>query len=189
MKYVLSIFGVLVLLVLVILLIFRSGPEPASESVQNGEKVVSLGEYEQKAAVASLTTRGKIVADENRRAIRISVTRNERVLEILEGYEENVLSRHTFPNNDDAYKIFLSALDTAGFSREQETDIKDERGICPLGRRYVYRLQDGPEQVLRSWSTSCSTKQGSFGGNARTIRSLFERQIPEYRQLTRSVKL
>lgn len=189
MKYVLGVFGVLVLLVLIVILIFRSGPEPASTSVQTGNEVVSLGDYESKAAVVSLTTRGAVVGDDRRQAIRVSISRNERVLEILEGYEETVTARHTFPNNEAAYKIFLSALEHAGFNREQEAEVEDERGVCPKGRRYVYRLQDGPEQVIRTWNTSCSAKDGSFGGNSRTVRTLFERQIPEYRQLTRTVKL
>lgn len=189
MKYVLSVFGILVLLVIVVIILFRRGPEPTSTSVQTANQTVSLKEYESKAAIVSLTTRGKIVGDESRRAIRVSVSRNERVLEVLEGYEENVVSRHAFPNNEDAYKIFLSSLDNAGFNRVKDSTIADERGACPLGRRYVYRLQDGPEQVLRSWNTSCSAKIGTFGGNARTVRTLFERQIPEYKSLTRSVKL
>lgn len=188
MKYVLGVFGVLVLLILAIILIFRRAPQPGVNN-QTGQKQVVLGEYETKPATVSLVTRGEVTAEEERRAIRITVSRDERVLEVLEGYEEKVLSRQTYPNNEDAYKIFLSALDTAGFSRQQKSEYKDERGVCPMGRRYVYRLQDGSEQILRTWNTSCSAKSGTFGGNGGVTRRLFQEQIPDYSQQTRGVRL
>lgn len=188
MKYILGVFGVLVLLIFAVVLIVRRDPTP-DPSGQTGERQVVLGEYESKPATASLTTRGEITADEERRAIRVSVSAQERVIEILQGYNETVLSRQVFANNDNAYKTFLSALNAAGFSRQQETVFEDERGVCPLGRRFVYRLQDGSDQVLRTWNTSCGEKQGSFGGDGRTIRRLFEEQIPGYRTVVRDVEL
>ncbi len=188
MRYILGVFGVIVLLIFIVILIVRREPTPSTTS-QTGNKQVVLADYENKPATASLTTRGEVTAEEERRAIRISVTEEERVLEILEGYNETVVSRQSFANNDKAYKVFLSALDTAGFTREQDTEIKDERGFCPLGKRFVYKLQDGSEQILRTWNTTCAEKQGSFGGNGRTVRRLFEEQIPDYRRLVRDVKL
>lgn len=189
MKYILGVFGVIVLLLLIVILIFRSGPSEPVSDVQTGKQQVSLAEYESKPATVSMVVRGQIVADETRRAIRITVTQQERAIEILEGYDEAVVSRQTFPNNTDAYKVFLSALNSAGFTRERETLIKDERGTCPFGRRYVYKLQDGSEQVFRAWSTSCRREDGSFGGNASTVRRLFEKQIPDYQTAIRGVRL
>lgn len=188
MRYILGVFAVIVVLIFAAVLIVRRDPAPRS-NVQTGEKQVVLADYETKPATASLTIRGEVTAEEDRRAIRISVSAQERVIEILEGYNESVVNRQTFANNDNAYKVFLSALDTAGFTRQQETDIKDERGYCPHGRRFVYKLQDGSQQVIRTWNTTCSEKKGSFGGNGRTIRNLFEKQIPEYNRLTRDIKL
>lgn len=189
MKYILGVFGVIVLLLLVVILIVRSGPSEPISTAQTGKPQVNLGEYEAKPATAVFTVRGQITADETRRAIRISVSQQERVIEILDGYDESVLSRHTFPNNSEAYRVFLSALSSAGFTREQETEIKDERGVCPFGRRYVYKLQDGSTQAFRTWSTSCRREQGSFGGNSGVVRRLFEQQIPDYRTVTRGIRL
>lgn len=189
MKYILGVFGVIVLLLLIVILIVRTGPSDPIGDVQTGDRQINLGEYESKPATVSLTTRGEVTADETRRAIRITVNQQERAIEILEGYEETVVSRQTFANNSDAYKIFLSAIKNAGFTRERETEITDERGVCPFGKRYVYRLQDGSEQVHRTWSTSCGRADGSFGGNSSTIRRLFEQQIPEYRTIVRGVRL
>lgn len=188
MRYILGVFGAIVLLIFVVILIVRRDPTPSTAS-QVGEERVSLAEYENKPAVASLTTRGEITADEERRAIRISVSAQERVIEVLQGYNETVINRQSFTNNDNAYKTFLSALDTAGFTRQQETPFTDERGVCPRGRRYVYKLQDGSEQVFRAWNTSCSERQGNFGGSGSTVRRLFEEQIPDYTRLVRDVSL
>ncbi len=189
MKYVLGVFGIIVLLLLIIILIVRSGPSKSVGDEQTGKPQISLGDYESKSATASMTVRGDVTADELRRAIKISVSRQERVIEVLEGYDEKVVSRTTYPNNEEAYKIFLSALANAGFEREKVSKIQDERGVCPFGRRYVYRLQDGSDQALRTWSTSCRREHGTFGGNSNVVRRLFEQQIPDYRDQTRNVKL
>lgn len=189
MKYVFGVFGIIVLLLLIVILIVRSGPDEPVGDTQTGKPQVSLAAYEDKSATASMTVRGDVTADENRRAIKISVSRHERVVEVLEGYDEQVVSRQSYPNNEDAYKIFLSALANAGFERQQESKIKDERGTCPFGRRYVYRLQDGSELVHRTWSTSCRREQGTFGGNSNIVRRLFEQQIPDYSEVTRGVRL
>lgn len=189
MRYILGVFGILVLMIFAVILFSRRGTNNTPTSVQTGNKQVVLANYEDKPATAILTIRGEVTGDEQRRGIRISVTDQERVLEILKGYNETVESRQSFPNNDNAYANFLSALDAAGFSRELATDIKDDRGICPLGQRYDYKLQDGSQEVFRFWNTSCGSKQGSFGGNGIMVRRLFQNQIPDYRQLTRGVEL
>lgn len=189
MRYVLGVFGILILMILAVVLIARRGPNETATTVQTGNKQVSLADYEDKPAMAILTVRGEVTGDEQRRGIRITVSAQERDLEILKGYNETVESRQSFPNNNNAYANFLSALDAAGFSREQATDIKDDRGVCPLGQRYDYKLQDGSEEVFRFWNTSCGSKQGNFGGNGIMVRRLFENQIPDYRILTRGVEL
>lgn len=189
MKYVLSVFAVIILLLLIIVLIFRGSPDQATDTTETEKPKITLADYESKPAVLSLTTRGAVTADEDRRAIRVSVSRQERVIEILEGYSETVVKRQVFPNSEASYKVFLSALTSAGFGIEQETEIRDERGVCPFGRRFIYKLQDGSEQVLRTWSVTCGRSGGSFGGNSSVVRRLFERQIPEYRTVIRGVKL
>lgn len=188
MRYILGVFAVLVLLILVIILIFRRTPVPTS-SVQTGDKQVVLADYTDKPATMEYTMRGAVTAEENRRAIRITVSEQERVIEILSGYNENVERRERFSNNQNAYSNFLIALDKAGFSREQETDIEDERGTCPLGKRFIYKFEEGNDRLFRLWSTSCLGKQGSFGGNESLVRRLFQNQIPDYTTLVRGVRL
>jgi hypothetical protein len=188
MRYVLGAFGVVVLLILVVLLVARRNPAPTSPT-QTGKKQVVVTDFADKSATAQLTMRGEVTGDEDRRSIRISVSKQERVVEILKGYNETVENRQSFSNTDSAYSNFLSALENAGFALEKETSIKDERGVCPLGKRYVYKLVDGSDQVFRLWNTSCGAKQGSFGGDGGLVRTLFQNQIPDYRTLVRGVKL
>lgn len=189
MKYILGVFGVIVLLVLLVVLILRIGPDQPAVINQTGEKQVKLADYEDTSATAQITVRGVIRAREEHRAVRISVSPNERVIEIIEGYDENVINRRTYPNSREAYKVFLSALEHAGFTRKQETDINDERGVCPLGERTTYLLQENSEHVFRTWSSTCSGQSGSYGGNKYMVKELFEKQIPDYREVTRTVRL
>jgi hypothetical protein len=185
MKYILGIAGLVVILIVAIVLIASRGPAPT----QQGKKAVVLSEYADKDAKVVLTTQGKIVGEEDFRTVRISVTRTERVVEVLDGYEETFEKRNTYQNSEAAYSTFIKALDKAGFSREKKTDIKDETGVCPLGRRYQYDLKEGTEATLHLWSTSCSQSQGSFGGNSSLVRELFESQIPDYDKFIAGVKL
>jgi hypothetical protein len=185
MKYILGVAGLLIVLIVAIVLIASRGPAPTQE----GKKAVVLADYADKDAKVVLTTQGKIVGEESFRTVHISVTRTERVVEILDGYEEAFDKRNTYQNNEAAYSTFIKALDKAGFSREKKTDIKDETGVCPLGRRYYYDLKGGTDETLHLWSTSCSTSQGTFGGNASLVRELFESQIPDYDKFIAGVQL
>lgn len=189
MRYILGVFGVLVLMIFVVVLIARRGPNITPSSTTTGSKRVVLADYKAKPATVIFTTRGKVTGDEDRRGIRITVSKQERVIEILKGYNEVVENRQSFANNENAFANFLSALEVAGFASEQATDIKDDRGICPLGRRFDYKLQDSNKEVFRFWNTSCGLKLGSFAGDGLVVRKLFENQIPEYRTVIRGVKL
>lgn len=189
MRYILGVFGVIVLMIFVVVLIARRGPDNSTSATKTNNLQAVLSDYESKPATVIFTTRGKVIGDEERRGIRITVSRQERVIEILKGYNETVETRQTYTNNDNAFANFLSALGVAGFANEQPTAIKDDRGICPLGRRFDYKLQDGSKEVFRFWNTSCGLRQGSFAGDGLLVRKLFENQIPDYRTVIRGVKL
>jgi hypothetical protein len=135
------------------------------------------------------TTQGKIVGDDQFKSIRITVSRSERKLQILNGYTGRVESSKTFVNNEAAFDAFLRSLALAGFSATRETARIDERGVCPNGVRYIYEFQDIDTSPQRTWSVSCNAKEGNFAGSAPTVRRLFQNQITDYTQLTRGVRL
>lgn len=189
MRYILGVFGVIVLLLLIVILIVRGGSNTPTTTGETREKQVVLTDYLDKPATFILNTRGEINADEEHRSIRISVSAAERTVEIMEGYNGTVTTRQTFSNNSNAYQVFLKALDSAGFSREKESSIPDPSGICPLGKLYDYILRDGSQEVMSTWNTSCTKKNGSFGGDGSTVRKLFEAQIPNYSDIVKGTEL
>lgn len=136
----------------------------------------------------SYTIQGKLVGEEERRAVRITITQTERKAEILQGYDEAVIKTQVAANKQSAYDTFLRALVTAGFNNSNKNVNSDERGSCPNGRRFIYTANFSDQTKYRSWGASCS-KAGSFLGNKEIIRSLFENQIPEFDTFIRGTKL
>lgn len=185
MKYILGALGVIFVVILAVVLIMRGGGD--NRSTVEPRLVVS--EQAREGISAVLTTQGEVVGEDQRRAIRIVVNQDERRLEILSGYGEAVERASTFANTHAAFETFLVALDQAGFDAKRETAIDDERGACPLGRRYIYELKEHSQELVRLWNTSCGKRLGTFDGNSTTIRRLFEQQIPDYRKAVRGVEL
>lgn len=141
------------------------------------------------SAKVVMTTQGAIVGNDVFRSIRITVTRDQRTIEILDGYTNEVQSSKTFANNQAAFEAFLWALRNAGYMNTRTVKVTDDRGVCPQGLRYSYELWDNDEQLHRSWSTSCTTKDGTFGGASATVQRLFQNQITDYSDIISGVRL
>jgi hypothetical protein len=164
---------------IVAIILLARNPNPNGQK-PGGKPVVKATEHVNTDSKFVWTVQGELVGDDQRREVRITVTESERRFEIIGGYNGNVITTETFENNEAAYGTFLAALEQAGFGKERNVSVRDERAMCPLGRRYIYELQEDGDQKLRTWSTSCATSQGPFAGNARIIRELFENQIPGF---------
>ena len=172
------------MLIMIVVLITSRGRRQGT-----GEKPLVVSQEARAGVSAVLTTQGAVTGEDRRRAIRIIVNQNERRLEVLTGYEEAVESSTSLPNTQVAFENFLVALDRAGYSAKQKTTIKDNRGVCPFGRRFTYELREYSQDLMSRWNTSCSSKQGDFAGNGLTVRRLFELQITDYNSLVRGVNL
>ena len=184
MRYIIAAFAIIVVALLTVALIFGGNGKPAPKNA----KITQLVEYADKNSEVSPTTIGKLVGEESRRAIRITVTPSERRLEVLSGYDESVLSTQTYPNTEEAYTNFLSALGGQGFNRAKKTSVTDSRSVCPTGQRFVYDLTQDGNLVSNLWASSCD-KIGTFAGSGSTIRQLFQQQIPDYSNQVKTVKL
>lgn len=184
MKYVLGIFGVIFVAIIAIVLITHGGGDKRPVV-----KPLVVSEEAREGVSAVYTVQGAVVGENQRRAIRIIVNQDERRLEILSGYGEAVERSNTFSNTNAGFENFLVALDQAGYNTKRPTRIDDERGACPLGRRYIYELREYSQEMLRLWNTSCGGKLGNFNGRSTTVRRLFERQIPNYQKLVSGVDL
>lgn len=147
-----------------------------------------LADYSKTGVEMQFTTSGQINAQELHREIVITIGQNERRIDIIQGYQGNVIKSEGFPNSESAYNAFLSAIDLAGYTRARTSRFATEAGQCPLGRRYVYEILHDSKANQRTWSTSCGGT-GTFAGNAPLTRSLFQKQIGNYDDFTRDVSL
>lgn len=148
----------------------------------------AAGKFSDRTTKVSFITEGAIVGPENHRSIRIIVDQTERKLEILKGYDGEVIRSQSFANDSTAFTEFLIALDGFGYTKENPRASKDERGVCPLGTRYVYEASYERGEPLRSWSASCGGV-GRLQGNIAGIQQLFRNQIPDHSKLIVDVNL
>jgi len=153
------------------------------------EDAVTLIDYDNDTSAVRYTLDGSVKGRDEHRQVRITVSQDQRIIELLEGYDGKVLERKTYSNDLAAYRVFLRSLAFEGFEATQEgTAGDDERGICPNGKRYIFELLDNNSEIIRNWRASCSVQLGTLAGDYRDMKRLFENQIPDYRDVTRGVR-
>lgn len=181
LRYLIGFLGIIALIILVIILIVRAG---SNSSV--GSSAIDLADYITNSSEVSLTIDGPVSANETHKSIHISVDERRATAELIKGYEGQVIDSKTYTTNENLYANFLLSLKHAGFTLgNTDESVKDERGYCPTGIRYVYELKDNDKEVRRFWSTSCG-KEGTYKGAGELTRSLFQNQIPDYGDLSNS---
>lgn len=171
--------GLIVLTFILVVRLFSGG------GGEEGPRPIDLNSYSTTDTVVRLTLDGPIIADQKHEQVRITVGRDNVLYERFRGYQGDIIDTRSYPNNQDAYAEFLRALDVAEFEKGNPEKVKDERGYCPTGQRYVYEAIGEGENLVRWWSTSCGGDSGNFDGRASVVRSLFRRQVPDYSELTR----
>lgn len=188
MKYVIGGFGLVVIVSLFVFLMFvmLGGDD---DETQPSEETIVLSEQADSGSEVVFTTYGPIVANEEFTAIRIIVSSQERRYQLLEGYSLAVTDEVRLSNTTSAYESFLFALENAHFTAVRGDQPEREDGRCPTTRRHVYRMSIDDEEVLRTWASPCRGERGSFGGEMRLVERLFQAQIPDYRDLTRGIRL
>lgn len=185
MKYFLGFLASIGLIILVFVLILRgfSGGD-------EGKRPAPLSNYASTDAIVRLTVDGPIVSEQEHQAYRITVGRSESRVEVLQGYQYDLLNQQSFPNNQESFTQFLKALDFAGYTHASEKAPKDERGACADGDRYILETINGTSRIQRLWASSCRG-QGNFKGDVSTVQQLFNAQIPgkEFRKMTSGLNL
>lgn len=193
--YLRYVFGVLAIILVVVLLVvgfnairkLLSSNGPVEQ--QTTKKVDLLAAPAANQAV-QYTVRGAIVGNEEHRSIRITIDRNTRRVEILAGYNDQVINTLQIANTQDAYQAFIEALQGSKFTKTVAPEGRGiEAQVCPLGQHFIFELAPGMNDSFRSWATSCSAKQGTMVGNRTTIQTLFQRQFPTYNQFVSGVQL
>lgn len=184
-------FGFLVFLLLIILgliFIFRGSgdkPKPAA----NAPIVLPLPQYANTNASVSMTLDGRVNGEDAHRAIRITVSRDQRTVETIQGYNGRVIDSHTQANNVGAYEVFLRSINNSGFmSRIKNAKVpEDPKGQCPAGFRTIFMLDKDTKPLSSLWTSDCGI--GNFAGNLDLLQELFRMQITDYDNLTSNVEL
>lgn len=182
MRYFLGFLAAIGLIVLVFILVLRGLSGPRQSNVQT-----LLTDYSKTKTVMRMTIDGSVNADQNHRQVRVTVGRDENVIETISGYQGEVLDTQIYPNNEEAYFVFLRALQFQGYTKGNPDPARaDERGVCPNGKRYIFEIVTGSATVQRYWTTSCDGG-GTFNGATSSIRLLFQKQVPDYSKMTRGM--
>ena len=187
---ILFLIGAIVLIVVGFNLIRNLFKNDTARQQEETAKVVNLLDAGRSGKDVRYTINGSVVGEEDRRSIRFTVDSNSRRVEVIEGYNNQVLKEQELPNTLQAYEAFTAALNGAGFTSAVDGKGRgDEAQSCPLGRRFSYEVAPGTRDAFRTWSTSCSRKTGTFTGNSSMIQTLFQQQIPDYTDFALGVKL
>ncbi|HET7320434.1 MAG TPA: hypothetical protein VFI84_02500, partial [Candidatus Saccharimonadales bacterium] len=143
---------------------------------------VPLISYATTDTVVRETIDETINAPENHRTIQITVGKDNTTLNVIKGYDGDSQKNLTYPMSESAYGVFLKALQHAGFTEgNDQSTLKDERGYCPLGKRYIFEVVQGGDSIERYWSTSCAgSAPSTFKGKTSLVLSLFQNQVPDY---------
>ena len=170
------------LIVLVIVLIIRSLGAPAKKPT-----VLDLNSYANSDVRMQLTIDTPVKAPQAHQDIIMTVDNAQATLVVTKGYDGDTVRMKSYPMTTSAYAVFLRSLAFNGYTKgNDDPSLRDERGRCSLGERYIYEVIDGEGNSLqRYWTTSCGG--GTFNGSAVTIRRLFTLQFPDYSALTRDV--
>ncbi|HVV66789.1 MAG TPA: hypothetical protein VHB72_01805 [Candidatus Saccharimonadales bacterium] len=187
MRYFIGFLVTIGLLIILVVLLFSGGGGPNSKKPKTTK---ALTDYASSNAVVRMTIDGPINADTNHTAVRVTVGKDDATYQQIQGYQGTVVNTQSYANNENAYSNLLYALGHAGFTKGDNNKLlANEKGYCPLGKRYVFELLDGNNTVERYWTTSCGSAQPrTYKGNTTLTISLFEYQIPDYFTLTQSLQ-
>lgn len=173
MRYILGFLIGIGLIILLFVMIFRGGSNKPSVPKP-------LVDYAITDTTVQLTDDYPVNLDQTHDRVKTVVGKEQVHMSVEQGYQGTVLREQNYANNPTAYANFLRALDVAGFTKGKTDDsLRDERGVCPLGHRYIYEIKNGSNTIQRYWSTSCGNV-GSFLGKSSTVRALFLAQVPDY---------
>lgn len=176
MRFIIGVIIAIGLIVMVLILLLRGPSTPPTN--------YDLMRYANTGTAMRLTIDGPITAEQTHREIQITVDNSLSSIAVIQGYQGRILRQRSYASNVTAYSVFLRALQLAGFNRGKNApSLRDERGYCPLGERYIMEIVNGSQVSQHYWATSCGG-QGNYQGHLNTVISLFTGQIPDYSALT-----
>jgi hypothetical protein len=191
-KHLLGFFVAIVLVIVAVFLIFSNKDLFSSKpSITLGQQVQKIASYSNTSAVASLTIDGPIVANQNFNEVVIQISANYTELQIINGYNNHIVSKKVYANNQNAYRAFLKSLALNNFQVKVNNSqgLSSPIGVCPNGDSYIFKLVRDSKNIVDSWQTNCNTSNYTFGGNVNNVIGLFQSQIPNYDQDVQNLNL
>ncbi len=188
LRYVLLLFAVLLILAILVSVLFGGDKKsPAKPSEQLTQASFASAASTDSSVV--FLTDGVINSNENHRQIQITVSKSLRVINIIQGYQGNIIQTQSYANNEQAYNSFLNSIYVNGFTAvNTNAPVTNIAGQCALGYRYTYTSNNIPNTPTNVWATTCN-KNGTSKGNVPTLNQLFQFQIPNYQQIVSTVNL
>lgn len=149
-----------------------------NSSTKSTPKAFNILNYIDRDSKVIAITDGPINGDDAHRAIRVTIDRNTRTIDVIQGYQGNVIVSKSYPNNQKAYNDFMHALSRANYGKPRKTTFTTEKGICATGRRYVFEVLDNNKSVSRTWTAGCA--KGNTLAEPSRVTALFRQQITDY---------
>lgn len=186
MRYVIGFAISVILVILLIIVLVGGGGNNNKASTPQSQPLES---YANSDAQASETIDGPVTAPQTHDQIKITVDRQQITFQHLKGYNGEVVKQQTYNNTEESYTVFLRSLAVVGFTKgSNDKSLQNEQGYCPSGDRYVFALTDGTNTVQRYWTTTCGSPKTYEGNTAATL-DLFQKQVPNYSDLTTDITL
>ncbi len=184
MRYYIGFLIAIGLSIILILLLFAGGGGGKSKT----PTVKPLTSYATTSAVLSITIDGPINADSEHQSLKMSVSSTQALIQSFQGYNGTVTNSQSYPNNENAFYAFLSAMQIAGFTLGNPNPaLANDTGDCPQNSRYDYRITEDGKQIQHYWSTDCGT--ATYKGNTASTMQLFQAQFPDYSTFTSNLTL
>lgn len=161
-----------------------------SANTSKEDQNYSLLDNAQSNSVTAYIEKG-VTADEKHYSISMTISANNRTIRVLKGYQNVEDKSEGLPNNVEAYKTFLMAIDRYGFTQKRDSKGGyDWREACPTQKGYRFKLSDQAYEQFDRWYSSCDgTRYGDYGGKVGSVYNLFRDQFPNYSEVTSGIPL
>ena len=178
-----------VLIIILIIVIMHGGNNGASNKSKVPMTAKTLDSYSSTDATVRMTIDGPVNANQVHHEAQITIGKDDVVYQQIQSYDDTVVKTQSTANSQTAYDVFLHAINYAGFTKgNSDNKLADDRGYCPLGKRYIFELMQGGKDIERYWTTNCGGTR-TYDGNADLTIQLFEAQVAHYEDVSSDFEL
>ncbi|MGH7234079.1 MAG: hypothetical protein ACREF7_01365 [Candidatus Saccharimonadales bacterium] len=179
--------GVVLAIILIIVLLFVILFRPSGTPTQQIRPMASYASNP--TAQVAMLIDGPINAVSEHNQVQVIITNSDTTINIFTGYDDTLVSSHSFAMSVAAFHVFLRALETANFnSGTNNPELSQASGYCPTGDRYIFTFDVNNRQLERYWSTSCGGIH-TYNGDTGLTLTLIESQVPGYLNFSSNLNL